>query len=206
METADGGYQSSRIRNRDHAIAAAVDPDLERDREVGGAARSHRARIRSHAACAGPREPKAAAPKPIVSLLSCRGPQTARSLNLLDRDACSVVGAHDWPAPQRNGEVAFENLDAGSYVIEFTFAGLPPIREPLRVGRFDQETLNLDVDYTTLFGRVTVGGEKVPSPVRVSFDFTHAVYTNDDGDYSVVLNKPLAADHRDLAAQLRRQG
>jgi hypothetical protein len=144
--------------------------------------------------CAGPKEPKAPAAKPIVSLLSCRGYQPARALNLLDRDACSVAGAHDWPAPQRNGEVAFENLDAGSYVIEFTFAGLPPIREPLRLGRFDQETLNLDVDYTTLFGRVTVGGEKVPSPVRVSFDFTHAVYTNDDGDYSVVLNKPLAAD------------
>jgi hypothetical protein len=144
--------------------------------------------------CAGPKEPKAAAPKPIVSLLSCRGYQPARALNLLDRDACKVVGVHDWPAPQRNGEVAFENLDAGSYVIEFTFAALPPIREPLRVGRFDQETLNLDIDYTTLFGRVTVGGDKVPSPVRVSFDFTHAVYTNDDGDYSVVLNKPLVAD------------
>ncbi|HXH41411.1 MAG TPA: hypothetical protein VNN08_22480 [Thermoanaerobaculia bacterium] len=144
--------------------------------------------------CPGPKEPKAAPPRPVVSLLSCRGYQPARALQLLDREQCSVVGARDWPAPQRNGEVAFESLDPGSYVIEFTFAGLPPIREPLRLGHFDQENVNLDVDYNTLYGRVTVGGEKVSSPVRVAFDFVHAVYTSDDGDYSVVLNKPLAAD------------
>ena len=144
--------------------------------------------------CPGPKEPKAAPPKPVVSLLSCRGYQPSRALQLLDRDQCTVVGARDWPPPQRNGEVAFESLDAGSYVIEFTFAGLPPIREPLRLGHFDQENVNLDIDYNTLCGRVTVGGEKVPSPVRVTFDFVHAVYTNDDGDYNVVLNKPLVAD------------
>ncbi|MDP9362051.1 MAG: carboxypeptidase-like regulatory domain-containing protein, partial [Acidobacteriota bacterium] len=91
-------------------------------------------------------------------------------------------------------EVAFENLDAGGYVIEFTFADLPPLRESLRLERFQQENVAVAVDYTTLYGRVTVGGEKVPSPVRVAFDFTQAVYTNDDGDYSVVLRRPLKAD------------
>ncbi len=144
--------------------------------------------------CPGPKEPKSAPPKPVVSLLTCHGYQPARALQLLDRDKCTVTGTREWPAPQRNGEVAFENLDAGSYIVEFTFANLPPIREPLRLSRFDQENINLDVDYNTVYGRVTVAGEKVPSPVRVSFDFVQAVYTNDDGDYTVVLNKPVAAD------------
>jgi hypothetical protein len=144
--------------------------------------------------CVGPKEDKPAPPKPIVSLLSCHGYQPPRALQLLDRDRCTVTGARDWPAPQRNGEVAFENLDAGSYVVEFTYAALPPIRAPLRVGRFDQEDLNIDVDYTTIFGRVTVGGEKVPSPVRLMFNYTLAVYTNEEGDYAVVLSKPLTHD------------
>src|SRR4051794_3820635 len=144
--------------------------------------------------CAGPKEPKAAPAKPALSLLSCRGYQPVQALQLLDRDQCTVVGSRDWPAPQRNGEVAFENLDAGNYVVEFTFAALPPIRQSLRLGRFDQEDLSINVDYTTLWGRVTVGGEKVPSPVRVSFDFPYAVYTNEDGDYTAVLYRPLLAE------------
>lgn len=144
--------------------------------------------------CPGPKESKSAPPKPAVSLLLCRGYQPARALQLLDRERCTVIGARDWSTPQRNGEVAFEGLDAGSYIIEFTFADLPPIREPLRLGRVDQANVNLDIDYSAIYGRVTVAGEKVPSPVRVSFDFVHAVYTDDDGNYTAVINKPVAAD------------
>ena len=144
--------------------------------------------------CKGPKEPEAAPAKPALSLLSCRGYQPVQALQLLDRDQCTVVGSRDWPAPQRDGEVAFENLEAGRYVVEFTFAALPPIRQPLLLGRFDQADLSLNVDYTTLFGRVTVGGEKVPSPVRVSFEYPRAVYTNEDGDYTAVLYRPLGAD------------
>lgn len=143
--------------------------------------------------CPGPKNDEAP-PKPVMTLLSCRGYQPARALELLDRDRCTVIGTRAWPAAQKNGDVAFENLDAGGYVVEFTFAELPAIREAVRVERFQQEEISLAVDYTTLYGRVTVGGEAVRSPVRVSFDYVHSVYTNDDGDYTVVLNKPLRAD------------
>jgi hypothetical protein len=144
--------------------------------------------------CAGPKEPPASPRRPVVSLLSCPGEPSPRTLNFLDREECRVIGSREWTAAQRDGEVAFESLEPGSYVVEFTFGNLPPIRQILRLRRFDEETLALDADYTTLFGRVTVGGETVPSPVRVSLDWVHSVYTDEKGDYTVVLRGPLGAN------------
>jgi hypothetical protein len=148
----------------------------------------------ANAPCPGAKPAKETDAKPSLALLSCRGAQPARALDLLDRESCTVAGARDWPAAQKGGDVVFDNLDPGAYVVEFRYGPLPPIRQALRLDRFEQEVVSLDVDYTTLYGRVTVAGSKVPSPVKLSFGFIHPFFTNDDGDYTAVLPKPLAAD------------
>lgn len=144
--------------------------------------------------CRGMKEEKAHEARPVVSLLSCKGHQSAATLDYLDRDSCRAIGEREWSRDQQNGDVTFEDIEAGAYVVEFAFGDLPPIRSAIRLDRFEQTAVPLDIDYSTLFGRVTVGGAKVPGPVSINFRFQRLVYTDDDGNYSVVLQKPLTAE------------
>lgn len=144
--------------------------------------------------CHGMKEPKRPDAKPVVSLLACKGRQPAGWLDYLDRDACRLAGQREWPRGQQSGEALFEDVDAGSYVIDFSFGDLPPVRASLHLDRFEQADVPLDVDYSTLFGRVTVGGAPVPGPVSINFRFLRTVYSDDEGNYTVVLQKPLTAD------------
>jgi hypothetical protein len=141
--------------------------------------------------CKPPKHPAAA--KPVVSLMTCRGAQTARSLPFLDRDLCKVIGEHEWAVREGSGDIAFENLDAGAYVVEFSFSALPPFRQLLHLDRFEQQNVLLDVDYTTLYGRVTAGGERLSSPARLDFKFGYEAFSDADGNYTVVMPKTLTA-------------
>lgn len=131
--------------------------------------------------------------KPAVSLLSCRGVQNERSLPLLDRTLCKVIGTRDWPADATNGEAEFESVEPGAYVAEFGFGSLPPVRETVRLKRFERETVTLDAGYSTLYGRVTFGGERLSSRAQLKFRFAYDAFTDDDGNYTVVMPRPLAA-------------
>jgi len=117
--------------------------------------------------------------RPMVSLLSMRS---------------EVLGKREFLRQQQSGEATFDDLGAGSYVVEFTFGNLPPIREAVRLERFEQKSVPLVIDYTTLFGRVTVGGTKVSSRVKIRFDFDDEFYSDEDGEYTAVLAKPLTAN------------
>ncbi|HEX9162617.1 MAG TPA: carboxypeptidase-like regulatory domain-containing protein, partial [Thermoanaerobaculia bacterium] len=142
-------------------------------------------------ACSETKKPGAAEPTPVLSLLSCKGNHTAPALDLLDRADCKVIGEQEWARDEQSGKAVFRDLDPGTYVADFTFSDLPPVRTIVKATRFEETTVPLEIDYSTVYGRVTVGGEKAPSPVTVRFRFVTAVTTDADGNYTAVLSRPL---------------
>ena len=149
--------------------------------------------MKDTAAPCKPPKTKPAPAYPIVSLLTCRGAQTSRSLLFIDRDLCKSAGSSIFATSERSGEVTFHDIDPGVYVAEFAFGVLPKIRDIVRVERFDQTVARLDVDYSTLYGRVTRGGDPLSSRAHVRFGFAEDAFTDDDGNYVIVLPKPVAA-------------
>jgi hypothetical protein len=136
--------------------------------------------------CPGSKEKKALDEKPVISILSCKSPA--------NRDSCTVTAAHDWTRSEAAGDFTFEDLSPGTYLVEFTFADLPPLRQTVKLERFTRETVKIDADYNTLFGRVTIGGKPLSSPARINFGFLYDAVSDDDGNFTAVLAQPLKAD------------
>jgi hypothetical protein len=119
-----------------------------------------------------------------ITLLKCSG---------ADRDRCITIGQKNIAPNERSGRATFDDLEPLPYVLEFRYADLPPLRRPVTVRKFDEELVRLPIEYTTLFGTVTVGGKEPGAPIKVDFDWNgpQRALTDVHGEYFAVIEKPL---------------
>ncbi|HYS52159.1 MAG TPA: hypothetical protein VER58_00160 [Thermoanaerobaculia bacterium] len=122
-----------------------------------------------------------------LSLLKCSG---------IDRDRCVTIKESDISVNERAGRVAFDDLDPLQYLLEFRYRNLVPLRRAIAVRKFDQVLERFPVDYSTLFGKVTVGGKEPERPIRIDFDWNGppSAMTDAHGEYFAVIEKPPAKD------------
>ena len=127
-----------------------------------------------------------------LSVLKCGRTE----LRHFDPEGCRQLGEQNLSPQEKSGRVRFDNLDEGANVIEVTYGDLSPIRRLVTLRKFDEELIRLAIEYTSLFGTVTVGGKSLGSPIemRIDFDSEKRTVTNADGDYFAVMEKPLLKD------------
>ena len=122
-----------------------------------------------------------------LALLRCKG---------IDRDNCAALAQKEIAPSERSGRVTFGDLDPASYVVEFRYRDLPPLRRTVMVKKFDETVERFPIEYATLFGKVTVGGQEPTAPIKIDFDWNgpQRAITDGHGEYFAVIEKPLAKD------------
>jgi len=119
-----------------------------------------------------------------LSLLKCSG------------DQCATVTENGGSINERSGRVLFDDLNPSKYTLEFRYRNLPPLRKAIVVGKFDQTAERFPIDYATVFGRVTIGGNDPDGTMRIDFDWNgpKTTVTDAHGEYFAVIEKPPAKD------------
>lgn len=135
-------------------------------------------------------EPKKSAAR--LSVMKCRRPD----LRHFDLEGCTRLAEQNLSRQEKSGNVRFDDLDEGAKVLEVVYGDLPPIRRVVTLRKFDEELIRLPIEYSSLFGKVTVGGKSLGSAIemRIDFDSEKRAVTTADGDYVAVMEKPLPKD------------
>jgi len=123
-----------------------------------------------------------------AELLECPG--------VFDRERCSTISNTTIPDGQRSGILRFDDLQAGKYVLDVRYRELPDITREITVGKFAEESVRLPIEYTTLFGKVTIAGKEPPAPMKIDFYWNGPprAMTDAHGEYFAVLAKALVKD------------
>ena len=112
-----------------------------------------------------------------------------------DRDRCSSVGKVTLSERERSGVLHFDDLDSGKYLLEVRYRDLPPLSREVTVRKFDEENVRLPIEYSTLFGKISIGSKEPSSPVKIDFFWNGPPRAVSDSDLAA--NKDLAALHGD---------
>jgi len=123
-----------------------------------------------------------------AALFTCPGP--------FDRERCSTISNATLPNGQRSGVFRFDDLQPGKYVLDVRYGELPDITREIAVAKFAEESMRLPIEYTTLFGKVTIAGKESPAPIKIDFSWSAppGAMTDAHGEYFAVLAKPLLKD------------
>jgi hypothetical protein len=116
--------------------------------------------------------------------------------SLFDRERCSAISNVTMPDDQRSGVLRFDDLQPGKYLLDVRYRDLPDITREITVGKFAEESVRLPIEYTTLFGKVTIAGKEPPAPMKIDFNWNvpPRAMTDVHGEYFAVLAKPLVKD------------
>ena len=123
-----------------------------------------------------------------AELLECPG--------VFDRERCSAISNTTIPDGQRSGVLRFDDLQPGKYVLDVRYRELPDITREITVGKFAEESIRLPIEYSTLFGKVTIAGKEPPAPMKIDFYWNGPprAVTDAHGEYFAVLAKALVKD------------